>query len=341
MGAVARAARVSPSTVSRTINCVSTVNAKMAKRVWDAIRELSYMPNTQARALGSGRSRLFGLIVPEIANRFFLELVLGFEDVAVEYGYEILIGSANNNAERVQFCFRRMIERGVEGVAVMTFGSEEPLIGQLANRRVPLVFAGTAPEQSDISSVHVDYDQGIRQGVRHLVALGHRDIGFIAGPLRSHTARSRVMAFRRSLAECGISVDEKRMIEADHTTAGGVAAAKRFCEQQDLPTAIMCSNDMLAIGVLCQMSRAGVRVPADLSLIGFDDIHMAELTIPPLTSIQISGPELAHAAVVALRAHVECLSPGARYEIATRLVVRESTGVPRSSMAHSCKKRIY
>jgi LacI family transcriptional regulator len=234
------------------MNYVSTVNPNMAKRVWDAIRELNYLPNSQARALVSGRSRLFGLIVSEVANPFFLELVHSFEDVAVEHGYEILIGSADNDPERMNRCFRRMIERSVESVAVMTFGTEEPLLGQLANRMVPLVFVDTAPEHPDICVLRVDYGHGIRQGVQHLAALGHRDIAFIAGPLRLHSARSRVTAFRQSLQEYGISVDEKRIVEGDHTTAGG--AAERLCGQQDLPTAIMCSNDMLAIGVLHQLS---------------------------------------------------------------------------------------
>src|ERR1700679_1506851 len=137
---VAERANVSVATVSRTINRVPTVNAKMAKRVWDAIRELNYFPNTQARALVSGRSGVFGLIVSEITNPFFPELIQGFEDVAVENGYEILVSSTNYDPKRWELCIRRMLERKVEGVAVMTFGIEEPLLDQLAEPNVPLVF---------------------------------------------------------------------------------------------------------------------------------------------------------------------------------------------------------
>src|ERR1017187_3583674 len=135
--AVAKLALVSIATVSRTINHIPTVNPKMAKRVWEAIRELNYFPNTQARALVSGRSKLLGLIVSEITNPFFPELIQGFEDVAVENGYEILIGSTNYEPERMQRCIRRMVERNAEGVAVMTFGIEQPLLDQLAERKVP------------------------------------------------------------------------------------------------------------------------------------------------------------------------------------------------------------
>src|SRR5271170_7583774 len=128
---VARLANVSIATVSRTINRVSTVNPKMAKRVWEAIEKLDYFPDAQARALVSGKSRLLGLIVSEITNPFFPELIQGFEGVAVENGYEVLIGSTSYNPARMSLCIRRMIERNVEGVAIMTFGIDEPLLDQL------------------------------------------------------------------------------------------------------------------------------------------------------------------------------------------------------------------
>ncbi|HUB17550.1 MAG TPA: LacI family DNA-binding transcriptional regulator [Acidobacteriaceae bacterium] len=331
--AVAKLAHVSIATVSRTINHVPTVNAKLAKRVWEAIRELNYYPNTQARALVSGRSRLLGLIVSEITNPFFPELIQGFEDVAVENGYEILIGSTNYDPERMQRCIRRMVERNAEGVAVMTFGIEQPLLDQLADRNVPLVFVDVAPNRPAISVLKVDYHHGIRQGVQHLAALGHRRIGFVSGPLRLHSAQSRLAAFKKALGECGIAVEETLIFEGDHTMEGGMAAAQKMLAGKDLPTAIMCSNDMLAIGVLHELSRSGLRVPDDISIIGFDDIHMAAMMIPPLTSIQMSRTDLASAAVSALRGHLEG-GQKREHRIDTRLVVRESTGFPRGTMSH-------
>lgn len=330
---VARLANVSIATVSRTINHIPTVNAKMAKRVWEVIRELDYLPNTQARALVSGRSRLLGLIVSEITNPFFPELIQGFEDVAVEHGYEILIGSTNYDPERMKRCIRRMVERKAEGVAVMTFGIEEPLLEQLADRKVPLVFVDVGPERPGISLLCVDYHHGIRQGVQHLAALGHRDIAFVSGPLRLHSAHSRLAAFHRAVQECGIVIDKGRIIEGDHTMEGGMAATEKLLAGAKLPTAVMCSNDVTAIGVLHEAYRVGLRVPDDLSVIGFDDIHITQMTIPPLTTIQMSCFELAKAAVLALRAHVEGTPEAKReYPIETRLVVRESTGFPRGAM---------
>jgi LacI family transcriptional regulator len=336
--AVARMANVSIATVSRTINHIPTVNPKLAKRVWQVIKELDYFPNTQARSLVSGRSRLLGLIVSEITNPFFPELIQGFEDVAVENGYEILIGSTNYDPERMKRCIRRMVERKAEGVAVMTFGIEEPLLDQLAERNVPLVFVDVGPERPGISLLRVDYHRGIRQGVQHLAALGHRDIAFVTGPLKLHSAQSRLAAFQRAVQECGIVADKDRIIEGDHTMEGGMAAAEKLLAGVKRPTAVMCSNDVTAIGVLHEAYRAGLRVPDDLSVIGFDNIHITQMTIPPLTTIQMSCFELAKAAVMALRAHVEGEPTLKRdYPIETRLVVRESTGFPRGAM-HDLRK---
>jgi DNA-binding LacI/PurR family transcriptional regulator len=336
--AVAKLANVSIATVSRTINHIPTVNPKMAKRVWDAIRELNYFPNTQARALVSGRSRLLGLIVSEITNPFFPELIQGFEDVAVESGYEILIGSTSYDPDRMRRCIRRMVERNVDGVAVMTFGIEQPLVDQLADRNIPLVFVDIAPERPGISVVIVDYHHGIRQGVQHLAALGHRNIAFVTGPLRLHSAQSRLAAFGTSLQECGILAKKRFIIEGDHTMEGGMAAAERLTAQKDFPTAIMCSNDMLAIGVLHRLSRSGLRVPDDISLVGFDDIHMSAMMMPPLTSILMSRADLARGAVYALRGHLEGEAKR-EYKIATQLVVRESTAFPKGTMARLPRAR--
>jgi len=330
---VAQMANVSIATVSRTFNRLPTVSPKLAKRVWAAIDKLDYFPNSQARALVSGRSRLLGLIVSDITNPFFPELIQGFEDIAVEHGYEILIGSTNYDSRRMSLCIRRMIERRAEGVAVLTFGVERPLLKQLADRQVPLVFVDVGQDCPGISLLRVDYRHGVRQGVQHLAVLGHRKIAFISGPRRVHSAQSRQTAFIEALEECGIKSNPLWRVEGDHTMEGGIKAMQRLLQLSRPPTAVMCSNDMTAIGVLHHVYRAGLRVPEDLSVIGFDDIHIAQATIPPLTTIQMSCFELARAAVTALRAHVEeDGEPKRIYKIDTNLVVRESTGYPQCAL---------
>lgn len=327
---VAKHARVSIATVSRTINRVPTVDKDLAKRVWKAIEELNYFPNTQARALVSGRSRLFGLLISEITNPFFPELIQGFEDFAIENNYEILIGSTNYDPERMEICIRRMIERNVEGVAVMTFGIEEPLLDELVSRNIPMVFVDAAPPNENVSTLAVDYHRGIREGVQHLAALGHRKMGFISGPMHQRSAHLRKDAFLESVAEIGVQPAGEWLLEGDHTLEGGMQAMEQILKRKELPTAVMCSNDMTAIGALRVLAKAGLRVPDDISVIGFDDIHLAEFVNPPLTTVRMARNDLARAAFAALRSHVEPSHSHAKksWPIQTRLTVRQSTGYP-------------
>src|SRR5512146_2681998 len=180
---IAKRAKVSTATVSRAINRVPTVDPQLAKRVWKVVEELGYYPNTQARALVSGRTRIFGLIVSDMTNPFFPEIVQSFEDIAVEHGYEILLTSTVHDPKRMEAAVRRMLERRVEGVAILTFGMEESLLEGLRFRKVPLVFVDVGPSVPRISNIRIDYERGIRQAVQHLAALRHERIAFISGPL--------------------------------------------------------------------------------------------------------------------------------------------------------------
>ena len=327
---IAKRAKVSTATVSRTINRVPTVSPALAKRVWSVIEELGYYPNTQARALVSGRSRIFGLIISEITNPFFPEIVQVFESIAVQHRYEILLTSTGNDPTRMESAVRRMIERRVEGVAILTFGMEEVLLEDLKLRKVPLVFVDVGPPRPRVSNIRIDYLNGIRQAVQHLAALRHEKIAFITGPLRLKSAMARKQAFLRSMQEIGLEADPRLVVEGDHTLEGGMAAFTRLLAGPVRPTAVLCSNDMTAIGVMRESHDAGISIPRDLSLIGFDDIRLAQFMLPPLTSVQMSQPELARLAFNALLAEVEREVPapnGTDYVLKTNLVLRESTGL--------------
>jgi LacI family transcriptional regulator len=332
---VAARAGVSIATVSRTVNRIPTVNAQLAERVWKAIEEVGYLPNTQARALVSGRSHMLGLIVSEITNPFFPELVQEFENLAVAQGYEVLIGSTNYEPARTESLIRRMLQRNVDGVAVMTFGIEEELVQKLVEREFPLVFVDAGPDLPNIRVLKVDYGEGIREGVQHLAALGHREIAFISGPLRLRSAVARRDAFLKSMAELGLTVPPENLVEGTHTMEGGIAATEKLVALGRMPTAIMCSNDQTAIGVLHGLYRTPYKVPEDISVVGFDDIHLVQFMLPPLTTVQMSCKHLATAAVEALRAGIEPGSPKAsrkEWHIPTHLVVRQSSSFPRGSL---------
>ena len=333
---VARRAKVSTATVSRTVNQVATVDAQLAKRVWKAIEELGYYPNRQARALVSGRSRVFGLIVSEITNPFFPEIVQTFETLAVEQHYEILLTSTIHEPKRMELAVRRMIEGRVDGVAILTFGMEEDLLEHLRFRNLPLVFVDIGPKAPRVSNIRVDYADGIRQAVQHLAALRHERIGFIAGPLRLRSAMARKDAFQASMKEIGLPVNPDFLVEGDHRLEGGKRALKKLAELRERPTAVLCSNDMTAIGVMREAFELNIKVPQDLSVIGFDDIRMAEFLTPPLTTVQMSQSELARLAFEALLKEVKRETPipeGSEYVLKTHLVLRNSTTFPSSRTA--------
>ena len=325
---IARRAKVSTATVSRTINRVSSVDPQLAKRVWKVVDELGYYPNTQARALVSGRSRIFGLVVSEITNPFFPEIVQAFEDIAVQHNYEILLTSTVHNPKRMEIAVRRMIERRVDGVAILTFGMEDSLVEDLRFRKVPLVFVDVGPHVPGVSNIRVNYQHGIRQAVQHLAALKHTRIAFVAGPSTLKSAMARKAAFEAAVQETGLEVPPEMIVEGDHRMEGGMRALVQLAALPQRPTAILCSNDMTAVGVMREAYECGIVIPRDLSLVGFDDIRLSQFTTPPLTTVQMSQTLLAEYAFQALRRAVEGTSAGPagnEYELMTTLVLRRST----------------
>ncbi len=335
---IAKRAKVSTATVSRAINRVPTVDPQLAKRVWKVVDQLGYYPNRQARALVSGRTRIFGLIVSEIINPFFPEIVQSFEDMAVQHNYELLLTSTVHNPKRMEIAVRRMIEHRVDGVAVLTFGMEDSLLEDLRFRKVPLVFVDVGSNLPGVSSIRVQYQHGIQQAVQHLAALRHTRIAFVTGPLHLKSALARKTAFEESAQEIGLQIPPEFIVVGDHTMEGGMKALAELVRLPDRPTAVMCSNDMTAIGVLREAYDCGIRVPQDLSVVGFDDIRLAHFTTPPLTTVEMSQVELSKLAFKALIHQVES-DPGTpanrEYLLMTNLVQRRSTGLAPGAPAKS------
>jgi LacI family transcriptional regulator len=330
IGEIARRASVSTATVSRTLNQSGAVRPETARKVWRAAAELNYYPNSHARALVSGRSRLLGLIVSDITNPFFPELVHSFEVLAAQQQYDILLTSTDYQTARMTNCVRRMLERKVDGVAIMTSEMDLGLIKDLARRGVPMVFMDVGRTGPRMSHVLIDYANGIRQAVDHVVELGHRRVAFIAGPLDLHSARTRRQAFLDGMASHKMKADLKMVREGTHTAEGGHHAMSALLRGSRRPTAVVCSNDWTAIGALHAISAAGLRVPEDISLVGFDDIPLATYTNPPLTSVRMSAGDVGSTAFDALFRLIggERLE-GEIYQVPTKLIVRGSTAKPR------------
>lgn len=321
---VARLAKVSTATVSRTINGSDKVTPETKERVQRAIEQLKFYPNTWARALGSGRSHLYGLIISDITNPFFPELVKSFEDVAVQFGQDVLVANTNYEPARMEVCVSRMLQRKVDGVAVMTSEMDEHLITEFQDRDIPLVFLDTGTAQGFTSNILVDYAAGVDAAVEHIVSLGHREIAFIAGPSLLRSARIRREAFVRSMERNGIA--DALMEEGNHQVDGGHDAMKRMLRGKVRPTAVLASNDMTAIGALGAIHERGLRVPDDISIVGFDDIQISAFTMPALTTVRLSRDEIARVAFRALYSIRQDGGKGAEYSVQPSLVVRQSTG---------------
>ena len=323
---IAKRANVSTATVSRTLNQSGPVKAATARKVWRAVTEMNYFPNSHARALVSGRSRLIGLIVSDITNPFFPELIRAFQDLAAQKQYDILLTSTDYLTSRMAECLRRMLERKVDGVAMMTSEMDLGLIKELSRRNVPIVFMDVGQMGPRMSHVAIDYGNGIRQAVDHVAALGHRQIAFISGPLDLHSARTRRQAFLDGLRQHGLTPDRKLIREGMHTAEGGQQAMTALLRLSKPPTAVVCSNDWTAIGALHAVHAAGLDVPGDVSIVGFDDIPLTRYTNPALTTVRMTASDVGATAFNALfRLIGEEAVEGDVYQIPTKLVAREST----------------
>ena len=331
---IARCARVSHSTVSRVINNVETVDPKLVRRVQSVIEAVGYRPNYQARALARGRSHTVGLIVSELAggNPFFADIILYFERAAVEKGYEVLVTFADTerNPEHVATCANRMQERQVEGIAVLTFGMEQYLKRVLGASDLPMVFAGSEYVLPGVRNVRINYGPGIRDAVRHLVEFGHERIGYLSGRLDWSSMRTRYETLRRVTKGVGIKLDDDLVAKCDHTWDGGAEGMAYLLSLPKPPTAVLCCNDVAAIGALKTLNSRGLRAGKDISLIGFDDLPLCRFTQPSLTTIRFSPHKLASLAFQALFEHIQNGTGKADYEYSTQFVLRESTGAPKT-----------
>jgi LacI family transcriptional regulator len=334
---VAERAGVSVTTVSHVVNRTRPVAPETLRRVESAIEELNFYKNVHARRLARGGSDFLGLIVSDIANPFFPELIKSFEAAALECGFDLLLFNTDYHLHRTEAAVRKMIENKVRGVAVMTSEFAPGLAEDLEANHVSVVFLDHGDVRDFVSDIRVDYSSGISDAIRHLFDLGHRDFAFIAGPQNLKSAVIRRKAFIETVSRWGMT--SHRTLESNHKVEGGVEAVKVFLAQPNFPTAILCSNDLTAIGALSALHQAGLKIPDDVSVVGFDDIFFASVTHPPLTTVSLSRARLGQLAFEALERMLHHKTHrGAEYVVETRLLVRQSTGPSRESKGEGTPK---
>ncbi|HEX8887667.1 MAG TPA: LacI family DNA-binding transcriptional regulator [Pyrinomonadaceae bacterium] len=333
---VAREAGVSTATVSHVINKTRFVSEETRARVMRAIEHCNYYPNAHARSLASGRSDTLGLLISDISNPFFPELVKSIEVAAFEKGYNVILSNTDYDAERTFNSVRRFIEREVAGVALMTSELDPALIGELTRCHVPVVFLDIGSAGVCMSNIVVDYQTGIGEAIEHLVWLGHRKIAYIGGPTRLRSAVKRLEAFRSSMKDYLPDSEPLMIYEGDFRIEGGISAAREMFNSGETPTGVVVANDMMALGVMAECSARGLRVPDHISVIGFDDIAFAALNNPALTTVRLPRGDLGRKAIEALMATIEHPEQlGVEINIPTYLLLRDSTAPVRETARRS------
>ena len=341
IGDVARKAKVSTATVSRVINGSSAVREATAAHVRSVVAALNYVPNNSARNLRAGCSNLFGLIVSDIKNPFFPDLIDGFEALAAEQGIDVIFTHTNYDSHRLAVCMRRLVERNVDGIAVMTSEVEEHALELATQSHVPLVLLNQAGLADRYRNVWVDYSRGFQEAVEHLKQLGHREFAFIAGPPGFSSSRRRRSAFRAALQRSGLKIRKECIVVGDLHVEGGYAAMEQILRLHPRPTALLAANDLMAVGALQAAQAAGVRVPHDLSIVGFDDLPIAKMMYPPLTTIHLSRHQIAARAFALLLEAVRSYKapkPQQLTRVSPKLVVRGSTAAPPTPGAERVSK---
>lgn len=323
---VAARAGVSPTTVSHVINQTRPVSAGLAARVTVAMAELGFQPNTLARSLRRKRTHTLGMIIPDSANPFFAEVGRGIEDTSFAAGYSVILCNSGDDSARELLYMDVLIGKQVDGVLLVPTGKQTELTLTVQARNIPVVLIDRDLPGAAVDRALIDNAAGAQLATRHLIDLGHRRIGYIGGPHDRGPEPGRSAGYRQALQEAGLVFDPLLMVEGNFRDAGGYGAAQTLLALPSPPSAIFAGNDLMAIGALAAARECGVLVPQQLSVVGFDDIHLASVVNPPLTTVAQPKYELGVIAVqllLARLAHPEL--PPARHVLPARLVVRQST----------------
>src|SRR5882757_3063868 len=322
---VAKAASVSTATVSNVLNKTGKVGRRTQLLVIATVKRLGYVANAHARNLASRDSRTLGIIVSDIENPFFPEVIKSFEVRARELGYDAILSDTNYDPMRTQEAAERMMEHNVRGVAVMTSEISLKLIHELARRRIAVTFLDLAPVRGHMSNLRIDYFSGVEKIVKYLHTNGHRRIAFIAGRPRLKSNIARVQAYEKCMQDLGLEAGP--VLSGDLRFEGGLAAGLAIAKLTPMPTAVMAVNDLTAVGVIKGLLKAGCRVPQDVSVTGFDNTRLAEYSNPSITTVDVHRDILGQMAADAL--HELSASPnpqGREYQIPAELILGDSSG---------------
>jgi DNA-binding LacI/PurR family transcriptional regulator len=326
---VAAEAGVSVATVSRVLTPESSypVRPETREGVIKAAARMGYRPNDLARALLQGRTGTVGVLIPDISNPYYAEIVRGVEDVVSASGQRVVLCNTNRDVEKASRYMDTLLKARVDGVVIVGGGST-----RLSSFLRPLGAYGTrvvviGRHDLPFPSIRVNNVEAARQATEYLLSLGHSMIGFITGPADSYTVQDRLAGYRETLRARGLSIRTRLIVKADFEEAGGYAGGRQLLALRDRPTAILAANDRSAVGVLAALADAGAKVPEDISVVGFDDIPLATFLRPALTTVAIPSSQLGREAALLL-GQEQAVPANTSRELTTQLIVRDSCCPP-------------
>lgn len=321
---VAEAAGVSPTLVSRYLNHRIELPAATRQRIDEAVARLDYRPNLLAKRLSTGRTEAISLVTPEIANPFFAELAAAIEAEAERHGYAVYISSTHGDPAREADAIRRLGDQHVDGLIMMTNRPDDGALAALLRRHSNVVLVDEDVPDVDLPRIFVENENGAYLAAMHLIDAGHRDIALIGGPPGLLSVRERLAGFERAMRERGLPLRPERVLLGDYSRQFGHAALLHLLDGEERPTAILACSDYIAVGVLQAARHRGLAVPADMSLVGFDDMPFAELVDPPLTTVRQPVAEMGRLAFERLLARLSNADTPPLTRLPVELVIRHS-----------------
>ncbi|MHB1336201.1 MAG: LacI family DNA-binding transcriptional regulator [Candidatus Humimicrobiaceae bacterium] len=328
---IARIAQVSSTTVSHVINKTRFVSPETKDKVLKAMKDLNYKPNLLARSLATGVTHTIGLVISDIKNPFYPEIIQGVEEFAVKSDYNIFLCNTDYDVEKGLKSVGALIRKKVDGIIIASSQADKFLFEELIESPTPFVLVDWNESNINVDSIYFDFESGIREAVEYIISLGHKKIYFISGPKHLKTASIRKNNFINIIKSFKDERISYKVIEGNHKIDGGINAAKEIEKEKDMPTSIICSNDLTAIGAMKTLQIDGICIPDKISIIGLDNIMLSEIVTPSLTTIALERYLIGKSAVELLINRIKNRKiPKQTKYFDTKLIVRESTSKARN-----------
>ena len=331
---VAELAGVSIATVSRTINYPDRVKEKTRLAVEEAIVKTGYSPNALAQSFRRGKTNIIFVVIPDVGVPFFSEIVTGIRSVAAEQGYGILIHEAGRtDQDRAAELNQMLVSRQADGIILLASASPfgDDVISSTQKKTIPIVIGceTMSPRLSHHPSIHIDNIAAAKDATRYLISMGHKRIAFIYGEKTSLLTKDRELGYSAAMKAADLPISKGWIVEGQLTVDGAIHATRMLLNHPDRPTAIFCANDEMALGALHEVRKSGMRVPEDISIVGFDDIRFAEIAYPPLTTVYQPAREIGEKTMYRICRMIDDPDAPRQSEIVShKLIVRQSAGPP-------------